>query len=223
MTILCACGCGGEVDLTRGRRVKRFIHGHNSRGVSRGPMAEEMKRRISMTKGGWTDEELALLDYHFTNSFPADLRAALPGRSRDALLSKAHKRGLKRPLSLLLSREHNPNWKGGLPYKDKRTWAQRVAHDPVGTRARMADHAGKRRAQMQASGQAVSYDAILVRDGYRCWLCGESVDGADLSFDHVVPLSKGGSHEADNIRVAHWACNHRKRARIVEPLAFAPK
>jgi hypothetical protein len=186
-------------------------------------MSEAQKRQISMTKGGWSDEELALLDYHFTHSLPAELRAALPLRSRDAILSKAHRRGLKRPLSLLQAKERNPNWKGGLPYKDKRTWAERLAQDPEGMRARMRVHSKKRRALALGSVRGVSYDAILLRDGYRCWLCGESVDHADLSFDHVIPLSKGGPHEEDNIRVVHLACNHRKGVRVVEALAFAPE
>lgn len=222
MATLCACGCGGELDLTTGRRVKRFLHGHNWRGLPRGPLTETHKRQISMTKGGWTDEELALLDHHFVNSLPGVLWAALPGRSRDAILSKAHKRGLRRPLSMLTAKERNPNWKGGLPYVRKDTWAQRMAKDPEGTRAIGRAHSRRRRAAM-AGVPDVSYDAILLRDGYRCWLCGGPVAPADVSFDHVVPLSKDGPHTEENIRVAHWVCNHKKGARLVAPLVFAPK
>jgi HNH endonuclease len=34
-----------------------------------------------------------------------------------------------------------------------------------------------------------------------------------LSIDHVIPSAKGGSHRPDNLRFAHWGCNHRAGAR----------
>lgn len=40
--------------------------------------------------------------------------------------------------------------------------------------------------------------------GGRCWLCGHL--GAD-TLDHVVPVSKGGTNDPDNLRPAHRACN----------------
>jgi predicted nucleic acid-binding Zn ribbon protein len=58
-------------------------------------------------------------------------------------------------------------------------------------------------------------EAIYERDGHECWLCGEAVDyTADAkrddwapSLDHVVPRSKGGTHDASNLRTAHRWCN----------------
>lgn len=40
--------------------------------------------------------------------------------------------------------------------------------------------------------------ALIERDGYECAKCGE-VD--NLSIDHIMPLSKGGSDELDNLRL----------------------
>lgn len=59
----------------------------------------------------------------------------------------------------------------------------------------------------------VSYAEILGRDGLTCHLCGGAVSNATLSFDHVVPLARGGAHSMDNIKVAHLSCNSRKGAR----------
>lgn len=58
-------------------------------------------------------------------------------------------------------------------------------------------------------------EAIYQRDGHTCMLCGEAVDyNADPqrgawapTLDHVVPRSKGGTHEASNLRTAHRWCN----------------
>lgn len=48
-----------------------------------------------------------------------------------------------------------------------------------------------------------------------CHLCGDGIDSlADLHFDHVIPLSKGGPHVAANIRPSHALCNLRKGDRI---------
>lgn len=57
------------------------------------------------------------------------------------------------------------------------------------------------------------------RDGWRCWLCQTDVnpniiapDPLSPSVDHVVPLSRGGSDEDSNLRLAHFSCNARRGA-----------
>ena len=63
------------------------------------------------------------------------------------------------------------------------------------------------------------------RDGDECYLCGEQVDidiRGDLrrrfgpSVDHVIPRSKGGTHDLRNLRLVHKACNSAKGARDAE-------
>ncbi|WP_158070491.1 HNH endonuclease [Streptomyces luteocolor] len=34
------------------------------------------------------------------------------------------------------------------------------------------------------------------------------------SLDHVIPLSRGGSHRRDNVQLAHLRCNLRKNNRF---------
>ncbi len=60
-----------------------------------------------------------------------------------------------------------------------------------------------------------------------CYLCGGKCDWSDTvitngkrrskssypSIDHVVPLSKGGEHSWNNVRLAHLGCNSSKGAR----------
>lgn len=52
------------------------------------------------------------------------------------------------------------------------------------------------------------------RDGWACLLCGDPIDqdahwNGNLapSLDHIVPRSLGGSHDPENLRTAHRACN----------------
>lgn len=72
-----------------------------------------------------------------------------------------------------------------------------------------------------AKANPVSYDAVFERYAGMCYLCLEPVDRRTAHFDHVIPLSKGGSHFFENIRPTHPACNLRKGCRIVMPGAFA--
>lgn len=62
----------------------------------------------------------------------------------------------------------------------------------------------------------VDFDRILARDGLRCHICGGKVAREQVHFDHVIPLSRGGTHEESNIAVAHGRCNVRKGASIVK-------
>ena len=44
----------------------------------------------------------------------------------------------------------------------------------------------------------------------RCWLCGRVILGRDLTLDHVLPKSLGGSRSVRNLYPAHRACNERR-------------
>ena len=61
----------------------------------------------------------------------------------------------------------------------------------------------------------VDYRVVLRRDGLRCWLWGVEVSERDLSFDHTYPLSLGGDHCNENVRVTHRQCTHAKGATVV--------
>lgn len=56
---------------------------------------------------------------------------------------------------------------------------------------------------------------IYERDNYICQYCGTdlSEQSRNLSIDHVIPLTKGGSHNRDNLATACKSCNLKKRNR----------
>lgn len=69
--------------------------------------------------------------------------------------------------------------------------------------------------------ERVDYLAIAERDGWTCHLCEMPVNPAirgrtreARSFDHVIPITRGGRHEASNIKLAHFGCNSRKGNRL---------
>lgn len=51
---------------------------------------------------------------------------------------------------------------------------------------------------------------IAERDGWKCHICGKRVTKKNWSLDHLVPLSKGGSHTPENVALAHRICNSRR-------------
>lgn len=72
-----------------------------------------------------------------------------------------------------------------------------------------------------STGEPVILAEIAERDAWVCGLCERLVD-AELvypdpmskSLDHVVPLSKGGSHDPSNAQLAHLRCNVSKGNRV---------
>ena len=55
---------------------------------------------------------------------------------------------------------------------------------------------------------------VFDRDDYTCQYCGAR--GVKLECDHVVPVSKGGSHDMLNLVTACISCNRSKRDLSVE-------
>lgn len=54
----------------------------------------------------------------------------------------------------------------------------------------------------------LSRRAVFYRDGFRCQYCGKQ--SKDLTLDHILPRSRKGPHEWENVVSACIPCNHRK-------------
>jgi 5-methylcytosine-specific restriction endonuclease McrA len=53
--------------------------------------------------------------------------------------------------------------------------------------------------------------ALSKKNKGRCWLCGiYFMRIADITIDHVVPVSKGGGHNWSNLMPAHKVCNQQR-------------
>lgn len=71
----------------------------------------------------------------------------------------------------------------------------------------------------------ITLKALIVRDNGVCQICGMPTDDNDIAnghigrmyptLDHIIPLSKGGSHTWGNIQLAHMCCNAGKCDRTV--------
>jgi hypothetical protein len=62
---------------------------------------------------------------------------------------------------------------------------------------------------------------VFESDGYRCHICNKMTNKNAIfphpkapTIDHLIPLSKGGTHEPVNCRTAHFMCNSIKSDRL---------
>lgn len=78
-----------------------------------------------------------------------------------------------------------------------------------------ADNAIRYRARKMNAPRIEKIDrkAIIERDKWICYLCLQICTPQNVTLDHVVPLFHGGTHTADNLRVACFSCNCRKGAK----------
>ena len=51
---------------------------------------------------------------------------------------------------------------------------------------------------------------VARRDNYTCQICGRHLLDNELEFDHIIPVSKGGSSEEHNIQLTCFDCNRGK-------------
>ena len=113
----------------------------------------------------------------------------------------------------------------------RRSMAKWRAENPEAAKARMSEwiaanprrwaeltraYGGRRRARKAATQTGpVDLAQILARDGMICHICSGVIESmADLHFDHIIPLSKGGPHTMENIAPSHAQCNMHKGARL---------
>jgi 5-methylcytosine-specific restriction endonuclease McrA len=64
--------------------------------------------------------------------------------------------------------------------------------------------------------QVVSRKNIFLRDGERCMYCGERFKTSELTLDHIIPKSRGGSPSWSNLVSCCAKDNHRKADRTPE-------
>ncbi len=58
--------------------------------------------------------------------------------------------------------------------------------------------------------EIIDYYSIFKKNK-TCFYCGNNLNTSEIEFDHYIPLSSGGSHTKNNIRISCQSCNRYKR------------
>jgi 5-methylcytosine-specific restriction endonuclease McrA len=72
-----------------------------------------------------------------------------------------------------------------------------------------------------AHSRKITRRAIFARDGWACQYCGS--ERGNLTIDHVIPRSKGGTSSWDNIVTCCAPCNRRKGDRLPRQANMHPR
>jgi 5-methylcytosine-specific restriction endonuclease McrA len=62
---------------------------------------------------------------------------------------------------------------------------------------------------------------IYLRDNYSCQYCSRRLPTTDLTFDHVIPVSRGGRKDWENIVTCCIDCNRLKGGRTPEEASIS--
>jgi hypothetical protein len=93
----------------------------------------------------------------------------------------------------------------------------------------------RRRARSRANGSVESFsaDEIGKRDNWVCGICRDASHPVDLarrrpdplapSVDHIMPVSRGGTHTRGNVQITHWFCNQEKNAYRADCAGVSPE
>lgn len=61
---------------------------------------------------------------------------------------------------------------------------------------------------------------VLARDNWRCQYCYQKFSTSELTYDHVIPRSKGGKTVWENIVTCCTSCNGRKGDRLPQEVGL---
>ena len=58
---------------------------------------------------------------------------------------------------------------------------------------------------------------VGLRDRFRCQYCADQLNMKSVTLDHVIPISRGGKTEWENIVASCMPCNSKKGSKLIDP------
>lgn len=109
--------------------------------------------------------------------------------------------------------EYNKRWAKANPEAGRRTLRRWLQANPE---AAAANAARRRTRETNAGGSYSSseWKGLIEHYGHRCLCCNR--DDVKLTADHVIPVSKGGTSNIDNIQPLCKSCNSKKRDKSID-------
>ena len=119
----------------------------------------------------------------------------------EALKDKQKTEEHARKIGIGHSKEKCTFWKGGITDKKRKTFLE-------------ARRRAKKKESLGGHSQE-EWENLKKEYGYKCLWCGRNETEIKLTQDHILPLSKGGTDNIDNIQPLCSVCNSRKKDKYI--------
>ena len=123
----------------------------------------------------------------------------------------------RRRLNKIRFKERNPSYTSEFArknnYKYQRKWK-------ANNKDKVNSHTRTRQARMFATTvEFVDYAVVIRKAKGLCRLCSEPFGVGKIEIDHIVPLSRNGTHTYNNVQAVHAVCNRRKSDKLMDEVA----
>ncbi len=139
------------------------------------------------------------------------LKISLSMKSKNIVIPRTAE-GEKKRISSLPKGKNHWNWKGGMTHSERsKRWVDK-------NRSKKYFMTLRRRARKNnAEGSHTFEDWLLLKSYYKnmCLCCKKQEPVIELTQDHIVPLSMGGSDYIDNIQPLCRSCNSIKKVKTI--------
>jgi 5-methylcytosine-specific restriction endonuclease McrA len=105
--------------------------------------------------------------------------------------------------------------------KDKHNSQQAKYRKTLSFYEKHREHGAARRARVRGQFvERVDYASVFAKYDGKCVYCGAILTFNQAHFDHFIPISKGGLHKTENIRLSCELCNKRKGAKMPSGVGY---
>jgi len=133
-------------------------------------------------------------------------------------VGKHHSEETKKKLSIHFSGSGSSTWKGGIS-KKKNYKRLKGIEWRKNNKDLMSFYANKRRILKKEAGgfhTLKEWEMLKKQYNYTCLCCNKSEPEIKITIDHIIPISKRGSDDIENIQLLCRSCNSSKGIKILD-------
>jgi len=191
----CQCKCGKLVK-------NKWALGHNRKGTTFKHTADA-KNKCRLTKIGELNPRFGKVGTCLgRKQTPEQLKKIRDTRAKQ-IITPEHRKNISLGMMLANKEGRRSNYKGGE--------ATRLARAVISVQ--------KRRILKKNNGGSFSleeWEELKERFNFMCLCCKRAEPEIKLAADHIIPLSKGGGSEIQNIQPLCKSCNSRKMTKTID-------